>query len=242
MARRSGWSIGWTTRSGGCKISAGMETPSPSSPTDARRAVVFLFDCDDTLLDNDRFRAELDSHLERDFGPAGQAAYWGHYDRLRDTLGYADYLGAAQPLRLDRQGDPGITKLAAYLLDYPFEELLYPRALDAVAHCGRWGIPAILSHGDAVFQPRKLQRSGLSRAVEGRALIYIHKEKMLDDLAARYPARHYVMIDDKLTLLTAMKAVLQDKLTTVGPRQGHYAREAALRTDLPAADVAVDRI
>jgi FMN phosphatase YigB (HAD superfamily) len=203
---------------------------------------VFLFDCDDTLLDNDRFRAELDAHLERDFGPDGKAAYWAHYQRLRDGLGYADYLGAVQQFRLDRQGDARIATLSAFLLDYPFDQLLYPGALDAVAHCRRWGTPAILSDGDAVFQPRKLQRSGLWQAVEGRALIYIHKEKMLDDLATRYPARHYVMIDDKLTLLTAMKALLKDRLTTVWPRQGHYAREAALRNDLPAADVAVDRI
>jgi FMN phosphatase YigB (HAD superfamily) len=132
--------------------------------------------------------------------------------------------------------------VSAFLLEYPFESLLYPRALDALAHCRRWGTPAILSDGDAVFQPRKLQRSGLWQAVEGRVLIYIHKEKMLDDVLRRYPARHYFMIDDKLTILAAMKAQLTDRLTTVWPRQGHYALEAARRSDLPAADVTVDRI
>jgi FMN phosphatase YigB (HAD superfamily) len=204
--------------------------------------VVFFFDCDNTLLDNDRFRVDLDRQLERNVGADGKTRYWHHYDELREASGYADYLGALQRLRLEREGDPRLAELASFLLDYPFADRLYPGALEAIAHCSRWGTPAILSDGDAVFQPRKLRRSGLWQAVEGRVLIYIHKEKMLDDVTARYPARHFVMIDDKLPILTAMKAVLQDRLTTVWPRQGHYAREAERRTDLPAADLAVERI
>lgn len=204
--------------------------------------MVFFFDCDDTLLDNDRFRADLDAHLEREFGATGQARYWTLYDELRSLLGYADYLGTVQRFRLERQRDPRVLALSSFLLDYPFETLLYPGALDVVAHCGRWGPVAILSDGDAVFQPRKLRRSGLWQAVEGRVLIYIHKEDMLDDATARYPARRFVVVDDKLTLLTAMKAQLADALTTVWPKQGHYAMEALRRNDLPAPDVTVERI
>jgi FMN phosphatase YigB (HAD superfamily) len=214
-------------------------------PADASlipRAMIFFFDCDNTLLDNDRFHADLDAYLEREIGVDGKGRYWSHYETLRDAQGFADYLGAVQHLRLERPGDPAMSALSAFLLEYPFDGLLYPGAFDAIEHCRRFGTPALLSDGDAVFQPRKLQRSGLWRAVEGRALVYVHKERMLDDVTTRYPARHYVMTDDKLTLLDAMKAVLRDRLTTVWPRQGHYAREAAQRGDLPRADVTIERI
>ena len=204
--------------------------------------MVFFFDCDDTLLDNDRFRADLDTHLEREFGADEKARYWAHYEELRGSLGYADYLGAIQRLRLERPADPRMATLSAFLLDYPFADRLYPGALDVIAHCGRWGTVAILSDGDAVFQPRKLQRSGLWRAVEGRVLIYIHKEQMLDDVMKRYPSPRYAMVDDKPTILTAMKASLGRRLMTIWPRQGHYADEAVRRGDLPAADLTVAHI
>jgi FMN phosphatase YigB (HAD superfamily) len=203
--------------------------------------LVFFFDCDNTLLDNDRVRSDLDEYLAHELG-AGREAYWRHYEELRDEAGYADYLGAVQRLQSDHPGDPRLAGLSAFLLEYPFADRLYPRALEVIAHCRQWGTTAILSDGDAVFQPRKLQRSGLRDAVEGRTLIYIHKEKMLADVMARYPARHYVMVDDKLSILTAMKAQLRDRLTTIWPRQGHYAVEAAGDADRTPPDMAVDHI
>ncbi len=208
----------------------------------ARDDIVFLFDCDNTLLDNDRVHDDLDAHLRDTFGVEEAARYWGHYEELRTTLGYADYLGAVQRFRLDRQHDPRVLQLSGYLLDYPFADRLYPGALDAVKYCRRWGPTVILSDGDAVFQPRKLERSGIWDAVNGRVLIYIHKELMLDEMTRRYPARRYVMVDDKLRLLAAMKSVLADKLFTVFPRQGHYARDAAANLDLPPADLDVEHI
>ena len=147
-----------------------------------------------------------------------------------------------QRFRLDLQHDPRVLQLSGYLLDYPFADRLYPGALEAVKHCRRWGPTVILSDGDAVFQPRKLERSGIQDAVEGRVLIYIHKELMLDEVTRRYPARRYVMVDDKLRLLAAMKSVLADRLFTVFPRQGHYARDAAAIRDLPSADLNVEHI
>lgn len=208
----------------------------------ARDGIVFLFDCDNTLLDNDRVHDDLDAHLRDTLGTEEAARYWRHFEELRTTLGYADYLGAVQRLRLDLQHDPRVLQLSGYLLDYPFADRLYPGALDAVEHCRRWGPTAILSDGDAVFQPRKLERSGIRNAVEGRVLIYVHKELMLDDVARIYPARRYVMVDDKLRLLAAMKSVWADRLFTVFPRQGHYAQDAAGNLALPPADLDVEHI
>ena len=219
-------------------------TPNvPLSPPvrEAHGAVVFFFDCDNTLLDNDRFKNDLDSHLKHHFGLEGAARYWQLYDQLRGELGYADYLGSVQRLRIGAESDPRFADLSSFLLNYPFASLLHAGALDVLAHCRAWGNTAILSDGDSVFQPRKLQRSGLWDAVDGRVLIYIHKEKSIDEVMQGYPARRYVMIDDKLSILTAMKAILQNRLTTVWPRQGHYAREANA-ADYPAADLTVDRI
>ncbi len=203
---------------------------------------LFFFDCDNTLLDNDRVRDDLDAFLEREFGRAGSARYWALYDQLRAELGYADYLGAAQRFRLGAQGDPRLAQLSSFLLDYPFASRVFAGALNALAHCSQWGTTAILSDGDIVLQARKLQRSGLSDAVDGRVLIYIHKETMLDDVMQRYPARRYVMIDDKLRILASMKATLGTRLVTIWPRQGHYALDAASNSGCRAADLTVERI
>jgi FMN phosphatase YigB (HAD superfamily) len=202
---------------------------------------VFFFDCDNTLLDNDQFKDDLNSWLVREFGDKDAARYWAQYDQLRDELGYADYLGAAERFSLDLQEDPRLSRLSSFLLDYPFANRLYAGALDTLAHCGKYGTTAILSDGDTRFQPRKLQRSGLWDAVDGRVLIYVHKEKSIEVVLQRYPAQHYVMVDDKLSILTAMKAILQNRLTTVWPRQGHYALEAR-NANYPPADLTVDRI
>ena len=184
--------------------------------------VVFLLDCDNTLLDNDRVQDDLRAHLEREFGPENRDRYWRIFEDLRTELGYADYLGALQRYRLGAMNDPQLLQMSSFLVDYPFADRLYHSSFDVIEHLSRLGPTVILSDGDVVFQPRKIQRSGLWEAVEGRVLIYIHKELMLDDVKQRYPARHYVMVDDKLRL-AAMKKIWGNRLTTVFPRQGHYA-------------------
>ncbi|QDL36851.1 HAD family hydrolase [Rhodoferax sediminis] len=204
--------------------------------------IVFLFDCDNTLLDNDRVQCDLRTHLEREFGTANRDRYWEIFEALRTELGYADYLGALQRYRLDATSDPRLLQMSAFLLDYPFAARLYPGVLDVIKYLGRHGPTVVLSDGDVVFQPRKIQRSGLWQAVEGRVLIYVHKERMLGDVERRYPARRYVMVDDKLRILAAMKNVMGERLTTVFPRQGHYALDPNNIATYPAADLMVEHI
>ena len=204
--------------------------------------IVFLFDCDNTLLDNDSVVVDLRVHLESEFGAKNRDRYFEIFEALRKELGYADYLGALQSYRVGGMNDPRLLQMSSYLVDYPFSDRLYAGALDVIEHLGTWGSTVILSDGDVVFQPRKIQRSGLWDAVNGRVLIYIHKEQMLDDVAQRYPARHYVMVDDKLRILAAMKNVWGTRLTTVFPRQGHYALDPHNIATYPAADRRVERI
>lgn len=204
--------------------------------------VVVLLDCDNTLLDNDLVQVDLQDQLAREFGAGCRDRYWAILEQLRVEVGYVDYLGALQRYRLDVRNDPRLLSISSFLVDYPFASRLYPGALDAIRHLGTWGRTVILSDGDVVFQPRKIQRSGLWAAVQGRVLIYIHKEQMLVDLEQRYPARHYVMVDDKLRILAAMKKILQDRLTTVFPRQGHYALDPHNLSAYPPADLAIERI
>jgi FMN phosphatase YigB (HAD superfamily) len=204
--------------------------------------VVFLFDVDNTLLDNDRVQEDLRHHLEQEFGSESRDRYWAIFEQLRAELGYADYLGALQRYRLEDLTDPRLLTMSSFLVDYPFAERLYPGSLDAIEHLGTWGLTVLLSDGDVVFQPRKVQRSGLWDAVDGRVLIYIHKEQMLGDVEQRYPARRYVMIDDKLRILAAIKELWRGRVTTVFPRQGHYARDPKNIETYPAADVSVERI
>ena len=212
----------------------------------AQDDVVFLLDVDNTLLDNDFVQEDLKGHLERDFGAANKDRYWDVLEELRTELGYVDYLGALQRYRdVEVGGSPSDCRLllmSSFLVDYPFAERLYPRALDVIAHLSQWGPTVILSDGDVVFQPRKVQRSGLWEAVKGRVLIYIHKEQMVDEIAGRYPAHHYVMVDDKVRILAAMKKRLGDRLTTVFPRQGHYALDPKHLAGYPAADLSIDRV
>ena len=212
----------------------------------ASHDVVFMLDVDNTLLDNDRVIADLHAHLELEFGAASAARYWAIFEGLRSELGYADYLGALQRYRLDAElgqgSDPRLLQMSTFLIDYPFADRLYPRALEVIEHLNTFGPTVILSDGDVVFQPRKVRRSGLWDAVSGRVLIYIHKEQMLDVVQRNHPARCYVMVDDKLRILTAMKQVMQDHLTTVFPRQGHYALDPAVIAAYPAADLTIERI
>ena len=132
--------------------------------------------------------------------------------------------------------------MANWLIDYPFAERLYPGALEAVRHVRQWGRAVVLSDGDAVFQPRKVQRSGLWRAFDGEVLIFVHKEQELEVVERLYPARRYVVIDDKLRILTAVKAVWGDRVATVFPRQGHYANDPETLASYPKADVAIETI
>jgi FMN phosphatase YigB (HAD superfamily) len=204
--------------------------------------VVFLFDCDNTLLDNDHVLADLRAHMMREFGEQNSIRYWEIFENLRAELGYADYLGALQRYRQEHTRDTRLLLMSSFLIDYPFANRLYPGALDAIRHVSQHGPAVILSDGDVVFQPRKIARSGLWDEVEGRVLIYIHKEQMLDQVKECYPARHYVMVDDKLRILTAMKKVWGSTLTTVFPRQGHYALDPKEIAGNPPADVTVERI
>ena len=204
---------------------------------------VFLLDVDNTLLDNDHIIADLRARLDRDFGAASASHYWKHFERLREELGYADYLGALKSYRkgsengLGQGDDPRLLQMSSFLIDYPFADRLYRQALEVIARMNTLGRSVILSDGDVVFQPRKVQRSGLWEAVDGRVLIYIHKEEMLDAVQARYPAQHYVMVDDKLRILGAMKKIMQQRLTTVFPRQGHYAHDPTILAAYPPADL-----
>jgi len=188
--------------------------------------IVFLLDVDNTLLDNDRFGADLGARLEQAFGADERDRYWAIFTALREALSYADYLAALQKFRFGLDGDPQLLQLSSFLLDYPFADRLYPRALEAIGHLNTLGLTVVLSDGDVVFQPRKVQRSGIWDAVDGRVLICVHKEKALDAMQRRYPARHYVMIDDKRQLLAAMKRALGKTLTTVFVHQGHYATQS----------------
>jgi FMN phosphatase YigB (HAD superfamily) len=207
----------------------------------ARAAVVFLVDVDNTLLDNDRVTADLRRHLDEAVGPAGRARYWALFEQLRAELGYADYLGALQRYRLEFPRDLRLLTVSAFLVDYPFANRLYPGSLDVLERFRGWGPTVILSDGDVVFQPRKVRRSGLAEAVDG-VLIYVHKERELDDVEQRYPAEHYVLVDDKLRILTAVKLAWGSRVTTVFPRQGHYAHDPEILATHPAADLTVERI
>jgi FMN phosphatase YigB (HAD superfamily) len=204
--------------------------------------VVFLLDVDNTLLDNDAVTADLRRYLLDRFGEDCERRYWQIFEELRAELGYADYLGALQRYRIERPREPRVIEIGLFLLGYPFATRVYPGAFDAVAGIAGRGPVVILSDGDVVFQPRKVERSGLWAAVEGRVLIYVHKEEMLDDVERRYPARRYVMVDDKLRILAAMKAIWHDRLTTVFVRQGHYANDPSLVASYPPADATIDRI
>ena len=208
----------------------------------ALHQAVFLFDVDNTLLDNDRVVADLMRHLEHEVGYERQQRYWAIFEELRAELGYADYLGALQRYRVEYPRDPHLLTVSSYLVNYPFANRLFPNSLDALDHCKAWGPVVILSDGDVVFQPRKVERSGLFEAVEKNVLIYVHKELELDDVERRYPAEHYVLVDDKLRILTAVKEVWGSRVTTVFPRQGHYALDPQVLADYPPADVSIERI
>ena len=208
----------------------------------SQNKIVFLVDVDNTLLDNDRVVDDLRYHIERQFGAESRDRYFSIFEELRTELGYADYLGALQRYRLEKMCDPRLLSMSSFLVDYPFADRLYPGAMEVLAHMSALGTTVILSDGDVVFQPRKVQRSGLWEAVGGRVLIYIHKEQMLADVERLYPAGHYIMVDDKLNILSAMKKIWGNRLTTVFPRQGHYALDPGIVAAYPLADITIEHI
>jgi FMN phosphatase YigB (HAD superfamily) len=204
--------------------------------------VVFLFDVDNTLLDNDAVQADLKEHLEQAYGASARDRYWQILEQLRYELGYVDYLGALERFRVEEIHRPDVLRMSNWLIDYPFVDRLYPGALEAVKHCQQWGPAVILSDGDAVFQPRKVERSGLWRAVHDRVLIYVHKERELQYVERLYPANHYVLIDDKLRILAAVKKIWGQRVTTVFPKQGHYAVDPSTLAEYPPADIELAKV
>jgi len=219
-----------------------VDTPDASERrTPARSRVVFLLDVDNTLLDNDRVAAQLKRHLTEAVGAEPQQRYWALFEEIRRERGYADYLGALQRYRIEHPHDPHLLEVASFLLHYPFANRLFPGSLDALEHLDAFGPTVILSDGDVVFQPWKIERSGLLEAVAGRVLIYIHKEQELDDVELRFPAEHYVLVDDKVRILAAIKEVWGARVTTVFPRQGHYASDPNVAS-FAAPDITIERI
>jgi FMN phosphatase YigB (HAD superfamily) len=204
--------------------------------------IVFLVDVDNTLLDNDQVQADLRQHIESEYGVFAADRYWAIFEELRSELGYADYLGALERYRVERIHDPTVLRMSSWLVDYPFTARLYPQALEVLHHLQQWGPTVILSDGDAVFQPRKVDRAGIWQAVEDRVLIYIHKEQELADVERLYPAHRYVLVDDKLRILDRVKQIWGKRVTTVFPRQGHYAHDPKELAAHPPADIAVDTI
>ena len=204
--------------------------------------VVFLFDVDNTLLDNDRVTADLKGHLELEVGHERQERYWSIFEELRSEVGYADYLGSLQRYRANYPRDLHVLTVSHFLLTYPFHDRLFPSAIDVVQGVKQYGLPVILSDGDVVFQPHKIRQAGLYDAFDGAVLIYVHKELELEDVAQRYPADHYVLVDDKLRILAAVKEVWGERVTTVFVRQGHYAHDVKAMSGYRAADYTIERI
>jgi FMN phosphatase YigB (HAD superfamily) len=204
--------------------------------------IVFLFDVDNTLLDRDGFVADLKIYLEKELGVAGAQCYWSIFDHLWSKLGYADYLGALQSYRNKKRHEPRFLAVSNFLINYPFVNHLYPNSLEVIEHVKKWGRVVILSDGDAVFQPHKIDRSGLDGAVQGNVLIYVHKERELDDVVKRFPADHFVMVDDKLSILTAIKKIWGPRVTTIFVRQGCFALDPKILAAYPSADININRI
>jgi FMN phosphatase YigB (HAD superfamily) len=225
-----------------CELTLGFRALRSYRRAAMTERFVTFFDVDNTLLDNDAVHRDLSDHLEGQFGAASRDRYWAIFENLRAELGYADYLGALQRYRREAPNDTRLLLMSGFLMDYPFADRLYPGALDAIGRLGTLGPTVILSDGDVVFQPRKVQRSGIWEAVQCNVLIYIHKEEMLDQVSQLYPAQHYIMVDDKLRILTAMKQQWGDRLTTILPRQGHYALDPKVMASYAPADLTIEGI
>jgi FMN phosphatase YigB (HAD superfamily) len=223
-------------------MSAPISQPVKKAHNVKPHRVIFLFDVDNTLLNNDRVTEDLRQFLMREFGEERQKRFWAIYEQLRSEMGYADYLGALQRYRAENPRDPRFLLMSKFMMKYPFANRVYPHAVDVIEHFEKWGPCVILSDGDVVFQPRKIDRSGLGHAVHENVLIYLHKEHELDDVESRFPSQHYVLIDDKLRILDAVKKIWGGGVTTVFVRQGHYALDPKVIAKYPPVDVTVDKI
>jgi FMN phosphatase YigB (HAD superfamily) len=205
-------------------------------------STVFLIDVDNTLLDNDAVEADFHRHLAAQLGQERAERYWTIFEELRSELGYADYLGALQRLRGAYPHEPHLLQASTYVIEYPFAERVYAGALDTVRRLNELGRTVILSDGDVVLQPHKIRSSGVWAAVDGDVLVYVHKEHELDDDERRYPADHYVIVDDKLRILDAIKRDWGSRVTTVFLRQGHYATDVDTLEAYSPADLTLDGI
>jgi FMN phosphatase YigB (HAD superfamily) len=216
---------------------------TPLHPQTTRpRPIVFLIDVDNTLLDNDGIQQDLKDHLRRSYGDAACARYWSILEDLFVELGYRDYLGALQRYRAEHPRHVELLAMSSFLLDYRFADRLFPAALQVLARLRRFGTTVILSDGDVVFQPHKIERAGIANAVDGRVLIYIHKEEALDDVERRYPAERYVLVDDKPRILAAVKQFWGERVTTIFVRQGAYAHDPKAVGAVPTADMTIEHI
>jgi len=204
--------------------------------------VVFLVDVDNTLLDNDAIQQDLKDHLAETYGDTTRDRYWRILEDLFVELGYRDYIGALQKFRVEHPRDIELLSMSSFLMDYPFADRLYPHALAVLERLRSVGTTVLLTDGDVVFQPRKVEHAGLGKVANGDVLVYIHKEEALEDVERRFPAAHYVLVDDKLRILDAIKKIWGERVTTVLPRQGQYAHDAKVLSALPPADVTIERI
>jgi FMN phosphatase YigB (HAD superfamily) len=182
------------------------------------------------------------AEIRRTVSPEASRRYWEIFQSLAKELGYADYLGALKRYRLEDMHDPKLLHVSSYLLDYEFAERLFPHALAVIQYLSTRGTVVLLTDGDVVFQPRKILRAGLWEAVAGKVLIYIHKEQELREVEQRFPARHYVMVDDKLRILAAVKEYWRKRVTTVFAKQGHYATDPNILAVYPPADITLKHI
>ena len=203
---------------------------------------VFLFDVDNTLLDNDRVKSDLKEKVLQDFGQEACNRFWAIYEEQRKKHIYADFIGTLERFRLEHLHDPKALRLSLWMMHYPFADRLFPDALAVVRHVSQWGLPVVLTDGDGVFQPYKLERSGLWNAFDGRVLGYVQKDQELEAIAQAFPARHYILVDDKLKLLNAVKGIWGNRVTTIFVKQGHYANDPNVLASEPVADVSVDRV
>ena len=200
--------------------------------------VAFLLDVDNTLINNDKVKTDLEERVVRYAGPDTAPVFWQVYEQVRRELDYVDLPLTLNRFRAESPEVERFAELSAAVLFYPFEECLYPRTLEVIEHLREIGTVAIVSDGDPVFQPAKIARAGLAAAVDDRVLIYVHKEQQLDDVRRRIPAGRYVIVDDKPNILVAVKRELGDRAVAIHVRQGRYARE----TGEWHADIEIDSI
>ncbi len=204
------------------------------------RPAVFLLDCDNTLLDNDALKADLDVRLRAFLGESLVERFWVVYEGVRGLRGTVDFPLTFERFREDLPDGATLERVRSIIMDYPFAEHVYPATLSTLRYLRRIGLPAIVSDGDSVYQPRKIERSKLADAVEGRVLVYVHKEEHLDEILARWPSDLYVMVDDKARILSATKERFPDRFVTVHVRQGHYGTDPE-RFAVPP-DVSIEHI